>query len=256
MSIMDQTATVGERIAAEREQRGMTIEQMSAQTRIRPSVLYGIESDDYTPCGGTVYARGHIRTLARTLGLDEQRLLDDFDRLHPQALPPLAVEAVTSSDSSALRVGRSDSPRWLPVSVAVMVLVCIVAVVELLLPRSSTPTMPAAPSASPSARAKLPPPGTAPAPKTYTGVNVMLKAADGQTWLHAAGADGHLLMPDGMLDQGAEQTFRDPQSVHLRLGNAGAVQVSCNGRSAASLGAQGQVVDIDFSASSPACAQQ
>ncbi len=255
MSITDHTATVGERIAAEREQHGMTIEQMSARTRIRPSVLYGIESDDYTSCGGTVYARGHIRTLARTLGLDEQQLLDDFDRLHPQALPPLAVEAVTSSDSAALRVGRSDSPRWLPVSVAVLVLVCIVAVVELLLPRSATQTTPAAPSTAPSAKAKLPVTVPAPAPKP-AGVNLTVKAANGRTWLHAVGADGHLLMPDGMLEQGAEQTFRDPRSVQLRLGNAGAVQVSCNGRSTASLGTPGQVLDIDFLVASPACARQ
>jgi len=253
VSIVDQTATVGERIAAVREQRGMSIEQTSARTRIRPSVLYGIEADDYTACGGTVYARGHVRTLAQTLGMDEERLLDEFDRLHPHSRPPLAVEAVKGGDTGARR-GSGDSPRWVPVMVAVLVVVCIVALVGLIMPRRSAPTTPAAPAASPSVRASAPTRPTAPA-KVYSGVNVSVTAKDGPSWLHAAGAQGQLLQPDGMLQQGVAQTLRDPQLVHLRLGDGGAVRLSCNGRPATAAGLPGQVVDLDFTPSSAVCAQ-
>lgn len=256
MSIVDQTATVGERIAAVREQRGMSIEQASARTRIRPSVLYGIEADDYSSCGGTVYARGHIRTLARTLGMDEARLLEDFDRLHPHSLPPLTVEAVTGNDVPALRGRSGDSPRWLPVMVAVLAVVCVIAAVGLIVPRGSQPSMPAAPAPAPSASAPAPKRApAAPAPKVYNGISVSVTASDGGSWLHAAGANGQLLQPDGLLAQGSAHTFTDPQLVHLRFGNAGGVTVTCNGRPAVPVGAVGQVVNVDYSSSSPACTQ-
>lgn len=252
MSTIDTTATVGERLAAAREERGLSIEQTSARTRIRPSVLYALEVDDHRACGGTVYARGHVRTLARTYGMDETRLLDEFDRVHPHHLPPLAVEAVKAD--AALRSTGEKSPRWFPVIVLVIVLVFLAAAVGLILPRGSqTATSAAPPTPSASARAKGPA-ATKPAAKApVAGVTLVITAAKGPSWVHAASGAGQLLQPDGVLPQGGTVTVHDAQAVQLRLGNAGALQVACNGRPAVGVGNVGQVVEFTFSPTSPAC---
>ena len=42
-------------------------------------MIESIEVDDFAPCGGDFYARGHLRTLARVLGQDPAPLLQKFD---------------------------------------------------------------------------------------------------------------------------------------------------------------------------------
>ena len=59
--------------AAARTRIGLTVDQLAERTRIRPHVIESIEVDDFAPCGGDFYARGHLRTLARVLGIDARR---------------------------------------------------------------------------------------------------------------------------------------------------------------------------------------
>jgi transcriptional regulator with XRE-family HTH domain len=71
--------TIGETLAEARLQAGLTVSQVSQQTRIRESIIRGIEQDDYSGCGGDFYARGHIRAVARAVGTDPAPLIREFD---------------------------------------------------------------------------------------------------------------------------------------------------------------------------------
>lgn len=59
--------SIGQAMQAAREQGGLTITQVSQQTRIRETIIRGIEHDDFSACGGDFYARGHIRAIARVI---------------------------------------------------------------------------------------------------------------------------------------------------------------------------------------------
>ena len=59
---------IGPELAAARVRVGLSVDQLAERTRIRPHVIESIEVDDFAPCGGDFYARGHLRTLARVLG--------------------------------------------------------------------------------------------------------------------------------------------------------------------------------------------
>ncbi len=59
---------IGPELAAARTRVGLSVDELADRTRIRPHVIESIEVDDFAPCGGDFYARGHIRTLARVLG--------------------------------------------------------------------------------------------------------------------------------------------------------------------------------------------
>ena len=67
--------TLGETLAAKRGERGLTIEQAAAATRIRAHYLSALESNELERLAAPVYAKGHLRTYARFLGLDPEPLV-------------------------------------------------------------------------------------------------------------------------------------------------------------------------------------
>lgn len=84
-------ATIGQSLSAARIAAGYTVADLSTRTRIRPKVLNGIEEEDFVPCGGDFYARGHIRNLCRVLGLEPEPLLTEFDQEHAGHGAPVFV---------------------------------------------------------------------------------------------------------------------------------------------------------------------
>jgi cytoskeletal protein RodZ len=77
--------TLGEILAARRGERGLTIQQAAAATRIRAHYLSALESDELERLAAPVYAKGHLRTYARYLGLDPEPLVE---MLHTKAQDP------------------------------------------------------------------------------------------------------------------------------------------------------------------------
>ena len=71
--------TIGETLAGARRSAGLTITQVSERTRVRETIIRGIEQDDYSACGGDFYARGHIRSIARVVGADPVPLIAEYD---------------------------------------------------------------------------------------------------------------------------------------------------------------------------------
>jgi hypothetical protein len=71
--------SIGETLAKARRDAGLTVTQVSQRTRIRETIIRGIEQDDYAPCGGDFYARGHVRSIARVVGTDSVPLIAEYD---------------------------------------------------------------------------------------------------------------------------------------------------------------------------------
>ncbi len=62
---------IGDRLRAAREVKGLTLEQVAAQTRIPQRHLQTIETGDFSQLPGRTYAVGFVRTYAKTVGLDQ-----------------------------------------------------------------------------------------------------------------------------------------------------------------------------------------
>ena len=67
--------TAGQALAARRGERGLTIEQAAAATRIRPERLRALEADDLSAFAAPVYAKGTLRAYAAYLGLEPADLV-------------------------------------------------------------------------------------------------------------------------------------------------------------------------------------
>lgn len=78
------TTSPGARLAAARLDSGMSLEDVAAATKLRASIVAAIEVDDFSVCGGAVYARGHVRTIAQVVGLDPDSLMSDLDVIFGQ----------------------------------------------------------------------------------------------------------------------------------------------------------------------------
>jgi hypothetical protein len=104
---------IGEALAEARDQAGLTVTEVSQRTRIRETIIRGIEGDDYSACGGDFYARAQIRSIAGAVGADPGPLIREYDEVHGA---PGAVSAV-SLDELFTRVPISGRRRvgWAPV---------------------------------------------------------------------------------------------------------------------------------------------
>jgi cytoskeleton protein RodZ len=71
--------SAGQMLSAARVARGMSLEDLADATKLRASILSAMEQDDFSHCGGLVYARGQLRSIAPVLGLDPEDLVDAFD---------------------------------------------------------------------------------------------------------------------------------------------------------------------------------
>src|SRR5206468_4316811 len=104
--------SVGETLSNARRSLGLSLDDVSADTRIRSSVVASIENDDFGPCGGAVYARGHIRSIARVLNIDSDPLVAEFDAGHRPDLPPVAgAVGVGPQPTDPDLLARSDRHR-------------------------------------------------------------------------------------------------------------------------------------------------
>ena len=113
--------SIGDTLAAARRQSGLTVTQVSERTRIRETIIRGIEQDDFSACGGDFYARGHIRSVAAVVGADPGPLIQEYDEAHG------APEAIRAADvfepSTPLRIKERRSLNW---SVAMIIALLVV----------------------------------------------------------------------------------------------------------------------------------
>ena len=73
---------IGATLADARWRAHLTVDEVSSRTRIREAIIWGIEQDDFSVCGGDAYARGHIRAIAQAIGIDSDPLIRQYDETY------------------------------------------------------------------------------------------------------------------------------------------------------------------------------
>jgi cytoskeletal protein RodZ len=93
--------TLGEKLRAAREERGISISEVAEQTRISPLYIESIEKDDFKLLPGGIFNKGFVRSFAKYVGVDEQEALQDYAR------------QTTVSDAGAMDEPRGYRPEVL-----------------------------------------------------------------------------------------------------------------------------------------------
>lgn len=68
----------GDRLKKEREQRGVSLEDISLNTKIGTRLLRALEDEKFDQLPGGIFNKGFVRAYARHLGLDEDQTLADY----------------------------------------------------------------------------------------------------------------------------------------------------------------------------------
>jgi hypothetical protein len=110
----DVTPVIGPQLVTAREQLGLSVDDLAARTRIRAHVIEALEVDDFEPCGGDFYARGHLRALSRVLGIEWQPLVSLYDQRYATApiSPRTVFEADLATGPRPMIRGGTGGPQW------------------------------------------------------------------------------------------------------------------------------------------------
>lgn len=210
------------------------MEDVAADTRIRAAVITAIESDRYDLCGGTVYARGHIRSIAKVVGVNPEELIGEFDSVH-QVERVVAAVAATPTDHDLVARAERRQPNWTVAMAAALVVICGFAIVGLVSHKSNSPAADGAGSQTPQGQAGHPtqqpssPPPSAVAQLPAAGEATMLvRSVSGRTWLSVTTKNGRTLF-SGILEVGQHKAFSDRKGLAYVIGNAPVVDVVVNG---------------------------
>jgi len=85
-------AAPGARLRAERERRGLSLVQVAGEMHMDTAVAEALEAERFDTLGAPIFVRGHLRNYARLLGLNEDEIVAEYERLGggetPRIVPP------------------------------------------------------------------------------------------------------------------------------------------------------------------------
>jgi cytoskeletal protein RodZ len=254
--------SLGSVIRQARIDAGLSVDDLSERTSIRAGLLKEIESDDFTKCGGETYARGHLRNIAPHIKMDSQLLLELFE--NEQSMQPRRIQEMLAENNVMTNPVDKKTVSWKTLAGISLSTLALLAAVQIIISNSKTttvtnPEVVASESASvkPSVTAEAQPTQSSAATPTVardtyssgTGVSVSVTAVRGNSWLFVSDSNGTTLY-SGQVRNGQKLNFSATTRISLKAGNAGAVDVSVNGKAAQQIGVDGQVVSLTYGVTS------
>lgn len=272
MSEEKEKRNYGAYLQSVRLKKGISIEDVSAQTRIRPGVLKRIEAENESQLPDPVFVKGFIKSVADAIGADPDEAIRRYRAAKP-AESPAVVPPPVEKTAKPVSVGT--------LLLAIVVIVALVAAAtgfehwlsgtggdtgdahtEPLVSETRTPSEspqdppevaipPKSQTADPkpSAPTELPPKPASEPVVTEEQKNdppklLLRVAADEETWLKVIRdnekPDEYFLKPGDQLELEAHSVY------NLLIGNAGGLQLELNGEPVQLAGRSGQVMTLQL----------
>lgn len=116
--VTSSTGLPGSLLRQAREEKGLTIDEMSAISNLTKQTIRGIESDDYSELAGLSFVRGYLKLYAKKLGINEATVLDPFDRWKAEDFgEPIQAAGAKGRGSNEPSAGPSKGTIALAISV-------------------------------------------------------------------------------------------------------------------------------------------
>jgi cytoskeleton protein RodZ len=119
----DPGTTIGPRLKAERERRGLSSQKAADELHLDGWVIDALEADDYVRIGPSVYAKGHLKRYAALLGLPAEEIMAGYESRAqaPRPAAPQPANVRLRTDAPAV----SDLPWPLIVGSVAAVLLAV-----------------------------------------------------------------------------------------------------------------------------------
>ncbi len=259
-------ATLGERLRAEREKRGLTIEELAQRTRISARFFEAIERGDTASLPGGFFYRSFIRQYAQLLDLPEDAYRSEIERSlaeesqQPLSLPDRHIDVPPMP--TAVRSRKEEALWWAARAGGLIgaLALCTAAYIgwEKWKASQSAPAVAetAAPKAAEPSASAVPPKGSVepqtaqtsslppPPPVVSSGtVRVIVRASD-LSWVGVW--QGRKFLFGDLMRAGEVRGFGGDDVLRVKIGNAGGVTVEWNGQPLPPFGPRGQVRTVEF----------
>ena len=274
----------GARLKREREQRKITLDEIALSTKIGTRFLTALEEEQFDQLPGGIFNKGFVKAYARYLGIDEDQAVADYVAASRTTLPEPSPEESPELAVMASRVPETQaSPEpglpWGLFAIALLIVAFGLAIwgfysrdksarPDPVIPatvdaKGSTPATenigqavpaktaaPESGSASavsptqPGAHETPPPASSSPDAASNPGAFLVQIKAREDSWV-AITADGREIMQD-TLAASEQKSIGAREEIVIRTGNAGALDISFNGKELPSQGAYNQVKTLTF----------
>jgi cytoskeletal protein RodZ len=248
----------GDSFRTTRESQGLTLSEAAERTHIRSVYLEAIEAEDWQAIGPPVYVRGFLRCYARFLGLDAEAAVSGYVATAPgaTAISPLAQPSVRPEPVIGERGSAKRGPSIGAVASVLVAFALVLFVGFEYVDYQRGRTAPAGPVAVPSARSTarpvraehdMPLPAATlaaeRAPKGEAHASGFAVHLRDSSWLRIV-VDGKLEM-EGVYKKGTQRTFAG-RTATVRVGNAGGVDISVDGKDLGPMGGLGDVAERSY----------
>lgn len=226
----------GRILKAAREKKGLSIEELAAETLLSADILGALEADDFEYLSQAVFVRGYYRKCAKILGLSEDELLAAYVS---RAKPGEALPATPAQLSGIPQDVTPHSWRGLGLILAALLVLLALLGVWWLTPAADgdyttqgevggdtervVPTVAAEPDDD--AVEEAPPPPTDEA--NESGAQLRLRFNQ-RSWVEVRDASGKRLL-EGMPPAGSERVVGGSPPYEIMLGNAPGVEIRLDG---------------------------
>ena len=243
--------TLGELLQQARENTGLSVDELAHMVNLRPGLIKAMESNDFLPCGGDTYARGHIRNIAQITGNNPQELLAIYDADHSVDSRSIHSQLVDNNAAAIRKENRKLS--WKVLVGASLSIVVLIGVAQFAIggfdSEPATTSMvieETEPSQTPT-----PTPTASAAPTTNSStmsneLTLSIAATRGNSNIDVV--IGGVSVYKGPLFQGESKSFVGENSISVYLGNAGDLDLTLNGEKLAPLGDRNQEIRKTFRA--------
>lgn len=217
---------IGPTLREARNRRKVDLSEVEAAIKIRVRYLQAMENEEWDALPGGAYTRGFIRTYASYLGLDGDRLADDYRR----ATAPSGGERVPKRVEPVPASRRRGQPRIssrLVIAAVCLVLVAVLVGIALAGGSGDSSPSPTVAGKGEKARKKR---HQATGTKTKPGVAVRLTAT-AEVWVCLLDAKEEPLIDGQILEEGAQVGPFRSKGFEVALGN-GSVAMFVDGKRA------------------------
>jgi cytoskeleton protein RodZ len=228
---------VGERLRVAREEKGLSLEDVAAQTRIPQRHLVSIETGDWDSLPAPTYTIGFAKNYAAMVGLDRVEIGNQLrEEMGGQRFASTSTDVFEPADPAR------TMPKWLVIG-AIVVVVVLVALMSLLNRRSLDSTDQPAASVQTTQTTSTDPAATSPqppAPPPTSGQGPVVLTATAPAWIQITDQGRSLFQ--GELQPG--QSFIVPATAAaplLKAGKPEALKITVGSSTAPQIGPAGKV---------------
>jgi cytoskeletal protein RodZ len=237
---------LGEVLSSARKDSTISVDDLAAALSIRAGLLIDMERNNFSKCGGDVYARGHLRNIAPLLGLDSAMLISLYNAEHSMESTSLNEQLVENNITKVPHEKKNIS--WKVPATFSLVILLVVGVVQIVQSNTSDEPIPQAVASATPTNATPTPTVTEPAvdsttPASTANVSMTLSASDAVR-IDVVIEGTHVFK--GEMLAGESKNFDSDSSISVYFSDAGAIDVTVNGENLGRLGGTGEVLRRTF----------